>query len=265
MELFQVDAFTERAFAGNPAAVCLLEGPAPEAWMQDLAAENNLAETAFLHPDGDSWALRWFTPEVEVPLCGHATLAAAHVLLAVDDARTLRFTTRSGVLTARRVAGGIELDFPSNPPVPALAPEGLLTALGLEGDVLSAPGDWWVVVVQSAAQVRSCSPDLAALARVSPHCAVVTAPGEAGIDLVSRVFAPAVGIDEDPVTGSAHCVLAPYWAGRLGRSELTAHQASRRGGHLSLVLHGDRVLLTGHAVTVARVALTSAALPGGRK
>lgn len=263
MQLFQVDAFTDRAFAGNPAAVCLLEGPAPEKWMQALATENNLSETAFLHPEGHGWALRWFTPEAEVDLCGHATLASAHVLLTGDE--TLRFATRSGELTARRTADGIELDFPSNPPTAAVAPDGLLEALGVEGLALTAPGHWWVVVLETADQVRACAPDFAALALVSPHCAVVTAPGEAGVDLVSRVFAPAVGIDEDPVTGSAHCVLGPYWAGRLGRQELTAHQASRRGGDLHVAVRGERVLLTGQAVTVARIELADAALPSGRK
>jgi PhzF family phenazine biosynthesis protein len=261
MQLLQVDAFTDRPFAGNPAGVCLLDGPAPERWMQDLASEINLAETAFLYPDGDRWALRWFTPTVEVPLCGHATLASAHALLESGHTGELRFATLSGVLTARQSDDGIVLDLPANPPVPTEPRAGLLEALGVRGEVLLAANDWWLVVVDSAEQVRACTPSMTALGPVSGH-AIVTAPADTeGTDVVSRVFAPGVGIDEDPVTGAAHCVLAPYWATRLGRPRVRAHQASRRGGDLTMEAVGDRVLLTGTAVTVATFALTDAALP----
>jgi PhzF family phenazine biosynthesis protein len=224
MRILQVDAFTDRPFAGNPAAVCVLDGPAPAAWMADVAREMNLSETAFLHRVGDDWSLRWFTPAVEVDLCGHATLAAAHALweerLAAED--VLRFRTRSGVLTARRTDDGIVLDFPAEPAVPEPPPPALLEALGV-GDVVAAGRNRfdWVVEVADAATVRALRPDQGRLAMVDMRGVMVTAPADDGVhDFVSRWFGPRVGVAEDPVTGSAHCCLAPWWAGRFGRDTL---------------------------------------------
>lgn len=268
-ELHGVDAFTDRPFAGNPAAVVPLDGDAwpPDAWMQALAANMNLSETAFVRHDGAGdragerhdgrFDLRWFTPGAEVDLCGHATVATAHVLWATGRlplGTTARFATRSGELLARRLAdGAVELDLPALPPEPVVAPAGLLAALGIEGgagEVLRSRFDV-VVVVPTEADVAALDPDLAALRRIDARGVIVTAPADAAdVDLVSRFFAPAVGVDEDPVTGSAHCVLAPYWSVRLGRTALRARQISARGGDLRLALHGDRVTIAGHAVTV---------------
>jgi PhzF family phenazine biosynthesis protein len=261
IELHQVDAFTDRPFAGNPAAVCFPDAAVDEAWLQRVAAEMNLSETAFLWPAGDAWRLRWLTPKVEVDLCGHATLAASHVLwdtgrLAKDE--VARFHTRSGELRAARLADGrIELDFPATPPRPEDAPSGLLPALGLErADVLETRFDY-LVVVDAEAIVRGLAPDYRALRGLGVRGVIVSARAEtAGLDIVSRFFAPGAGVDEDPVTGSAHCALAPYWSGRLGRTVLSAYQASPRGGALELELRGDRVALRGHAVTVLRGHLT---------
>jgi len=252
--LFQVDAFTDRRFAGNPAAVCLLEGPADEGWMQTVAAEMNLSETAFLHPLGEGFGLRWFTPTVEVALCGHATLASAHVLWEtgrLEPGAEARFETKSGLLTAQRDGEWIWLDFPAMPPSAAEAPAGLLEAVGTPSAQVYRGGEDYIVEIDSEAAVRSLRPDLGALAAIKARGVAVTAPASMdGYDFVSRFFAPAAGIPEDPVTGSAHCALGPLWGQRLGKTELLAYQASARGGTVRVRLAGDRVLLGGQAVTV---------------
>jgi PhzF family phenazine biosynthesis protein len=252
----QVDAFTEHPFAGNPAAVCLLPQPKDERWMQQVAQEMNLADTAFLVRRTDGFDLRWFTPSVEVDLCGHATLASAHVLWeeAVVPADTAaRFHTRSGLLTASRSDGRIWLDFPALTTGPEPATPELAEALGAPPvGVWRTPFDLLVELASEEA-VRTLAPDLARLAQVPVRGVIVTAPSAApGTDFVSRFFAPRIGIPEDPVTGSAHCALGPFWGDRLGRRELLARQLSPRGGTVWLALAGDRVRLGGHAVTVAR-------------
>ncbi len=254
--IVQVDAFTDRPFAGNPAAVCILDAPREEPWMRDVAVEMNLSETAFLHRVDDGWSLRWFTPAVEVDLCGHATLASAHVLwqdgLLAPDAEA-RFHTRSGLLTAVRRGDWISMDFPAKPEQPAPAPDGLEQALGVRPVYTGRSLFDWVVEVESEAVVRAVAPDMGLLAKVDTRGVIVTARGEGGgYDFVSRFFAPRVGVPEDPVTGSAHCALAPFWAARLGRDELTGFQASRRGGTVQVRVAGDRVMLGGQAVTVMR-------------
>lgn len=256
--LFLVDAFADAPFRGNPAAVCLLDRAAPEAWMQRVAAEMNLSETAFLvaRDEQAEFDLRWFTPTVEVDLCGHATLASAHVLWETERAAPdvpIRFHTRSGVLTAERDERGIALDFPATPPEPAAAPDDLADALGIEPRYVARSRFDYIVEVEDEQAVRDLAPDHAALGRIrGTRGVIVTAPGTAGADFVSRFFAPAAGVDEDPVTGSAHCCLAPYWAERLGRTALVGYQASKRGGTVHVELDGDRVRLGGRAVTVLR-------------
>ncbi len=250
--LYQVDAFTDRLFGGNPAAVCLLDNWLPDALMQAIGAENNLSETAFVVAAGDRFAIRWFTPQAEVPLCGHATLASAHVLMNVVDAGrdSVIFDSRSGPLTVRRAGRRLELDFPSRRPEPVEPPRGLAAALGAEPRAVLANGRY-VAVFDRAETVRALAPDIPAVARLGQGV-VATAPGDvAGIDFVSRYFAPHVGIPEDPVTGGAHCSLIPYWAGRLGRSTLRARQVSARGGDLWCRLAGDRVHMAGDAVLVS--------------
>lgn len=261
-EIFVVDAFSSGRFRGNPAGVVPLEpGDTPaDEWMQAIAAEMRHSETAYLEPRADaSYGLRWFTPEVEVDLCGHATLASAHVLfetgrLAPDGEAV--FHTRGGVLGAAREAdGAIRLDFPAAPPEPCDAPAGLLDAVGLgKAEVLRTDGQFFMLVVPDAAIVRDLAPDVHALAALPDVRGVyVTAAGDdREHDIVSRCFGPKVGIDEDPVTGSMHCVLAPYWCERLGKDELYAHQASPRGGAMLVRLAGDRVHLIGRAVTTLR-------------
>jgi PhzF family phenazine biosynthesis protein len=267
MRIRIIDAFTDRPFAGNPAAVCLLDGPAwpDETWMQQVAAEMNLSETAFAYPLADGgdadWALRWFTPRVETNLCGHATLATAHALRSDGLAGgPVRFTTRSGILRAdARGDGEITLDFPAAPAEPIPAPEGLADALGTpprETLGTGALGDVLAVFADEAT-VRGLVPDLAAIARIARRDGIrgVTATSRAadrgaGYDFVSRFFAPADGIPEDPVTGSAHTALAPFWADRLGSDALTGLQASARSGLVRTAVRGDRVHLTGRAVTV---------------
>jgi len=257
--IVQVDAFADRAFTGNPAAVCILTEAREEGWMRDVASEMNLSETAFLHPEADGWRLRWFTPTVEVDLCGHATLATAHVLwedghLPADE--VARFHTRSGLLTAKRAAEWIELDFPAKPLLDEPVPQGLAEALGA-APVYAGRSHFDVLVeLASEAEVRALKPDLARIAAVDARGVIVTARGENGHDFVSRFFAPRAGVNEDPVTGSAHCVLAPYWAAKLGRAELTGFQASRRGGIVRVRHDGDRVHLGGRAVTTLRGELT---------
>jgi predicted PhzF superfamily epimerase YddE/YHI9 len=255
--LYQVDAFTAEPFGGNPAAVCLLGEEADPVWMQRVAAEMNLSETAFLHPMEDGrFGLRWFTPTAEVQLCGHATLASAHVLWTEGGAPgdlPLHFATASGELVALQAAGGIQLDFPATRAAEADPPDGLLDALGVAG-----PARWvgrsrfdYLVELDGEAAVRGLRPDLARLRGVDVRGTIVTARASTpGVDFVSRFFAPAVGVDEDPVTGSAHCALGPFWAERLGKDDLVGYQASARGGVVGVRPTGDRVLLTGQAVTV---------------
>jgi PhzF family phenazine biosynthesis protein len=263
MRIRIIDAFTDRPFAGNPAGVCLLDGESwPEdTWMQQVASELNLSETAFALPDGAAGAdfgLRWFTPVNEVDLCGHATLATAHALHADRGAGMVRFASRSGVLiTTSRDDGTITLDFPAATLSEIPAPEGLVEALGVEPESVYSTGSLGDVLVVFAdeAVVRSLTPDFAALSaqatRDGGRGVIATAPaGAAGYDFMSRFFAPADGIPEDPVTGSAHTALAPYWSDRLGRDGLTGLQASTRTGLVHTTVHGDRVHLTGHAVLV---------------
>lgn len=252
---FHVDAFAAAPFRGNPAAVCLLARPRPATWMRAVAAEMNLSETAFVSPRAGGFGLRWFTPRVEVDLCGHATLASAHVLwqegLAPAAAR-LRFHTRSGVLTAARRGGGIELDFPARIARPAPPPAGLRRALGAPARAVLRNQDDWLVELRDRRAVVELAPDLAALRALPARGVIVTARARGEHDFVSRFFAPAVGVDEDPVTGSAHCALGPYWAAKLGRTTLRGLQASARGGVVEVEVAGDRALLRGAAVTVLR-------------
>jgi predicted PhzF superfamily epimerase YddE/YHI9 len=253
----QVDAFTDRAFAGNPAAVCLLRSPADPTWMQDVAREMNLAETAFLLRRSDGgFDLRWFTPAVEVDLCGHATLASAHVLWEeehLDPGETARFFTRSGLLTATRGDGLIWLDFPATPSEPAVIPPELASGLGAPISYLGRTCFDYLAEVDSESTLRSLTPDLNALGRLPVRGIIVTAASDTSeYDFVSRFFAPAAGVAEDPVTGSAHCGLGPHWGSKLGKSRVTGYQASRRGGVVVVDLNGDRVRLGGQAVTVLR-------------
>ncbi|MBE0636843.1 PhzF family phenazine biosynthesis protein [Candidatus Bipolaricaulota bacterium] len=256
--IYQVDAFTEKPFAGNPAGVCILEQPADEAWMQALAMEMNLSETAFVmrRDDGD-FDLRWFTPAVEVALCGHATLATSHILWETGILRSnevAHYHTQSGLLTARLVDNLVELDFPATPPVDCETPRGLLEALGLESAVyVGQPRFDYLVEVAFEDIVRALSPDFASLRSLAVRGVIVTAKANSDeFDIVSRFFAPGAGINEDPVTGSAHCALTPYWANKLGKTQLRAYQASARGGILHCTLSGDRVRLAGNAITVLR-------------
>jgi len=252
LPIYQVDAFTGDVFGGNPAAVMPLERWLDAGLMQVIAAENNLSETAFFVPAGEGWELRWFTPAVEVDLCGHATLASAHVLfehLGVTRGE-LRFQTRSGELRVTRGPGGLTLDFPALPLQPARASAAVSAALGASPEAVQevSGGNKSLYIYSNAAQVAALAPDFVALRRATPNCVIATAPGE-DCDFVSRFFGPQVGIDEDPVTGSAHCALVPYWAQRLDRPVLAARQVSARGGELGCELRGDRVRLTGRAVT----------------
>jgi len=256
--IFQVDAFAEEPFKGNPAGVCLLPGPADADWMQNVAAEMNVAETAFPLAEGDGFRLRWFTPKVEVKLCGHATLATAHILyergiLAPDQ--EARFETLSGLLTARRDGDLIELNFPARPPLPK-PPEwadAVVGALGIKPAYIGMSAEDVLFEAADEDAVRAIKPDFATLRSLPARGVIVTSrSSDKRFDFVSRFFAPAVGVDEDPVTGSSHTVLVPYWAKRLGRTSFTAYQASARGGVLYLRLDGDRVRITGSAVTVIR-------------
>jgi len=255
--IYQVDSFTSEPFKGNPAGVCLLDTPADEAWMQRVAAEMNLSETAFPVPRSDgAFDLRWFTPAVEVELCGHATLATAHVLwetgvLAADS--EARFHTASGLLTAVREGDRITLDFPADPPDSVEPPSDLLDALGVAASYVGRTRFDYFVDVGEASAVRGAAPDFGGLKRLGVRGAMITARSDdEAYDFVSRFFAPGAGVDEDPVTGSAHCALAPFWAAKLGRNELVGYQASTRGGIVYCRAAGDRVLLSGHAVTVLR-------------
>jgi phenazine biosynthesis protein PhzF family len=258
--LVWVDAFTDVPFRGNPAAVCLLDAAASEVWMQDLAREMNLSETAFVVPraDGD-FDLRWFTPVREIELCGHATLGSAHALFEWGhEAAAIRFHTQSGVLTCTPNGARIEMDFPSAPPHPIDAPAGLFDALGIDDAIAlsESMNRWFVVELASEAAVVDIAPDFTALAAIGSGAVIVTArASHADADITSRVFVPGAGIDEDPVTGSAHCSLVPYWAAKLQKTEIVAYQASARGGTLWCRLARDRVFLAGHAVTVLRAGL----------
>ncbi len=257
---FHVDAFTALPFRGNPAVVCLLAAPRPVRWLQAVAAEMNVSETAFVQPLAGAFRLRWFTPAVEIDLCGHATLAAAHVLWSeriVPSARELRFHTRSGVLTAVRAGERIELDFPGCPVRRAAAPAALVRALGTKPRFVGRNDADFLVELAAERAVRTLQPDLAAIARLPARGVIVTARGRGRFAFVSRFFGPAVGVPEDPVTGSAHCALAPYWAQRLGRTRLVGFQASTRGGVVECELAGDRVRLRGDAVTVVRGELSA--------
>ena len=255
-EFYQVDAFADRPFAGNPAAVCVLDRAVDPVWMQVVAAEMNLSETAFLHREGDGFDLRWFTPTAEVDLCGHATLASAHVLWEsgrLPEAESARFQTRSGLLTATRDGEAIVLDFPSKPLAPIPVPSWLTGALKTPVAWAGNNGMDILALVGSESEVRGLRPDLARIAAEDCRGLIVTAASDRpGIDFVSRFFAPAVGVPEDPVTGSAHCALGPFWADRLGRIELVGYQASRRGGTVGVSIRGDRVRLSGRAITMIR-------------
>lgn len=249
--IFQVDAFTSKPFGGNPAAVCLLEEAADPQWMQAVASEMNLSETAFVAP-AEVLGLRWFTPTTEVELCGHATLATAHVLWSEGRAAAgepLRFATRSGTLTARRSGDRITLELPANPPVQAALSPDVLAALGVDAVRTGAASGWDLIEVASEQEVANAEPDLAVLRHLHRGF-ILTA--RAGDDVVCRVFVPAYGIDEDPVTGSAQCVLGPWWAPRMGQAELIVRQLSRRGGILHLQVAPDRVSVGGNAVTTLR-------------
>ncbi|HLF79035.1 MAG TPA: PhzF family phenazine biosynthesis protein [Dehalococcoidia bacterium] len=259
LTIYQVDVFTNRPFAGNPAGVCLLDAPRDDAWMAAIAAEMNLSETAFLVPNGEAFDLRWFTPTVEVDLCGHATLASAHVLWQTGrlptDAQAV-FNTRSGRLTAKRDGDWIELDFPATPPELAEAPEALLRALNVTPVTVGRSVFDYLVEVESEDVVRKLKPDYGLLATVPARGVMVTSRSSGpAYDFVSRFFGPAAGINEDPVTGSAHCCLGPFWGERLGKSEMLAYQASARGGVIRIRLAGERTLLGGQAVTVMRCEL----------
>lgn len=255
MKLFQIDAFTSDAFKGNPAAVCFMDGARDDQWMANVAAEMNLAETAFLTPGDDGWGLRWFTPAVEVDLCGHATLASAHAIWSenISSDAILRFHTRSGVLTAKHDGDMIELDFPAKREEPIAAPAGLLDALAVSSATYVGRNQFdYIVELPSEAEVRAIKPDHAVLRQLPVRGVIVTSRGTGHYDFISRFFAPGSGVDEDPVTGSSHCCLTPYWSERLGKTEMNAYQASPRGGAVRVRLDGDRVKLAGRAVTVFR-------------
>jgi predicted PhzF superfamily epimerase YddE/YHI9 len=256
LELWLIDAFTDRAFAGNPAAVCLLDAERSDEWMQRLAGEMNQAETAFLLKQDDGFGLRWFTPAVEVDLCGHATLASAHFLwqkkLLTAKAEA-RFHTRSGLLTARKASDWILLDFPATPATVTEPPPYLLDSLKSPGAEVLFNGTDYLVVLPAAAKLRAIKPDLRLLSAIEARGVIVTAPSDMeGVDFISRFFAPQSGVNEDSVTGSAHCTLGPYWGARLDQTEMTGYQASPRGGQVRVELAGERVRLGGKAVTVVK-------------
>lgn len=256
LRIVQVDAFSAKPFAGNPAAVCVLAHAADKKWMQQVAREMNLSETAFLFRAGDAWNLRWFTPAVEIDLCGHATLASAHVLWEdghLPAATQARFDTRSGRLTADRRGEWIEMDFPTQAAVPAEPPDTLLEALGVRGKYVGKNRTDYLVEVENETEVRALTPDFTRLRSLPIRGVIVTARASSpGFDFVSRFFAPGAGVDEDPVTGSAHCALAPYWSAQLGKTSLVGFQASARGGVVAVRVARDRVILGGQAVTVLR-------------
>lgn len=265
--LFQIDAFADRPFSGNPAAVCLLPKSKDDRWMQAVAEEMNLSETAFLLKQDDGYRLRWFTPKVEVALCGHATLASAHVLWSEGHAspgEEIRFHTRSGLLRAMWKRAMIELDFPTTPPTATSPPPGLLDALGVSAKYVGRNEFDYLIEVESEGDVRSLAPDFARLSQIEARGVIVTSRSvTSAFDFVSRFFAPRAGVKEDPVTGSAHCCLGPYWQRRLGKSEFTAFQASARGGVVHVRVSGNRTCLGGQAVTVLRAELTAEDVANG--
>lgn len=254
LTIIQVDAFTDTPFTGNPAAVCVLPVPQNKSWMQNVAREMNLSETAFLVKQDSGFGLRWFTPAVEVDLCGHATLASAHVLWTeghLPVAEQAQFYTRSGLLTAQRQADWIELDFPANPSVDVTILPEFLNALGKPIQNVSKNSLGYLVELDSEESVRQMQPDFGLLKTLPVHGVIVTSRADySAYDFVSRFFAPNLGIDEDPVTGTAHCCLGPYWRDRLHKSEFLAYQASARGGVVKVRCMGDRTLLGGQAITV---------------
>jgi PhzF family phenazine biosynthesis protein len=256
LAIYQVDAFTDHLFAGNPAAVCLSPAPREKHWMQMVAREMNLSETAFLHPEDGGWRLRWFTPVVEVALCGHATLASAHVLWEIGQlapSATARFYTESGLLTAERNGSGIELNFPAKIAVPTEPPAGLAEAVGVKPLAVCRSEFDYLIEVDSAKTLRAMKPDFSRLGELPVRGVIVTARSDqTEFDFVSRFFAPASGVNEDPVTGSAHCTLGPFWQERLSKSDFRAYQASERGGVVKVRVAGGRVFLGGNAVTVLR-------------
>ncbi|HEY2905890.1 MAG TPA: PhzF family phenazine biosynthesis protein [Vicinamibacterales bacterium] len=258
-----VDAFTSELFGGNPAAVCVLDQPHSERWMQLVAREMNVSETAFVVRGSDAYGLRWFTPTVEVDLCGHATLASAHVLWSTGEHppdRPARFDTRSGILTATRRGDWIELDFPVTPEQTTEPPAGLLDALGLSSGYVGKSRFDYLVEVADEAIVRGLRPDFSRLCAIEARGAIVTSrAADSDVDFVSRYFAPAYGVDEDPATGSTHCCLAEFWSRKLGKSAFRALQLSERGGEMQATLDGDRVRLLGQAVTVFRGELCGSA------
>lgn len=250
LPIYQVDAFTDRLFHGNPAAIVPLEAWFPDRTLQAIAAENNLAETAFFVREAEGYALRWFTPTVEVDLCGHATLASAYVIFNHLEPKLDRVafrTLKAGTLTVARQGEVLAMDFPARPAHPVETPAGLVAALGRNPSAVLAARDY-LAVFERAEEVATLAPDMAALARLDRFAVIATAPGEGGVDFVSRFFAPAQGIPEDPVTGSAHCTLAPYWAARLDRTRLTARQISPRGGDLVCTVFGERIVIAGRCV-----------------
>lgn len=252
IQLFQVDAFADRLFSGNPAAICPLTHWLEDALLQNIAAENNLSETAYFVPEGDEFHLRWFTPADEVKLCGHATLAAAHVLFNElgYDKRRIVFNTLSGKLSVTQSGEALEMDFPVQPIEPVKPPDILLQALGIEpGEVYL--GEDYIAVFETEQQIQSLQVDYSLLSQVEVRGLGVSAPGDVS-DFVSRFFAPRHGINEDPVTGSLHCALAPYWASRLGKNQLNARQLSKRGGSIQCNVHHGRVSLSGKALTFMR-------------
>jgi PhzF family phenazine biosynthesis protein len=257
--IVQVDAFTSTPFAGNPAAVCILPYAADEQWMRDVAREMNLSETAFLHPENGGYRLRWLTPAIEVDLCGHATLASAHVLWEdghIPEDAAARFHTRSGLLTCRRAGNWIEMNFPAKAAEPAEAPAQLADALGADLLFTGRNQFDYLVEVANEGTLRALNPNHHLLRQLPVRGVIVTAAGR-DYDFVSRFFAPGSGIDEDPVTGSAHSALAPFWSKRLGKTEMIGFQASSRGGVVKVRVEGDRVYMSGQAVTVMRGELLS--------
>ena len=265
LKIYQVDAFTQEPFRGNPAAVCLLTEPRDASWMQNLAREMNLSETAFVEPIADQFNLRWFTPTIEVDLCGHATLASAHVLWESEyltPDQPAKFLTKSGTLTATKNQNWIELNFPAQPATKQAPPDGLADALKTSWTFVGYNGTDYIVEVDGEQTVRELKPDMDKLAAIKARGVMVTsrANGEE-FDFVSRFFGPAVGIPEDPVTGSAHCCLAPYWSAQLGKNELVGYQASERGGVVKTRLENDRIILGGQAVSIFHGEL----LAGGAK
>lgn len=259
MTLYQVDAFTSKPFSGNPAAVCITDSPLNDELMQNIALENNLSETAFLYPEKNGYNLRWFTPAVEVDLCGHATLASAHVIWEVNKFphdKEISFYTKSGELNASYTKDGIQLDFPSKVAEEVTAPDGLLDALGVNARFVGKSKFDYIVHVNSADEVRNCNPNHSELKKLPVRGVIITAESDdEKYDFISRFFAPGAGVEEDPVTGSAHCTLTPYWAKKLHQTEMRAYQASKRGGELLVRFNGERTNLIGKAVTMMKFEL----------